>query len=212
LRPLSALPHKGSPGPPPHREFLICLISLLAQICSSQLHSQCFKSLSAPICSFYFFSLTSACSRALHSLTALTPCPESSLTTPQKSSMMLSYEPRPSMSSSIPQTSDHLPLSTSASKLTNGASLTNGHTTKNKQPATTHHHIWLITGPAGCGKSTVAQFIAKTMNLPYIEGDEVLTALNLYLTLLITHSTTQQPTSIKWLRASRSATLTAGTG
>ncbi|TAQ88537.1 hypothetical protein B7494_g3127 [Chlorociboria aeruginascens] len=35
-----------------------------------------------------------------------------------------------------------------------------------------HHHIWLITGPAGCGKSTVAQFIAKAMDLPYIEGDE----------------------------------------
>lgn len=35
------------------------------------------------------------------------------------------------------------------------------------------HHIWLVTGPAGCGKSTVAQHIADTLNLPYIEGDSV---------------------------------------
>jgi len=76
------------------------------------------------------------------------------------------------MAHSTPATSDHLPLSPSASNLTNGKTLTNGNTNKYSQPETTHHHIWLITGPAGCGKSTVAQFIAKTMNLPYIEGDE----------------------------------------
>lgn len=34
-------------------------------------------------------------------------------------------------------------------------------------------HIWLIIGPAGCGKSTVAQFLASRLNLPYIEGDDV---------------------------------------
>lgn len=34
-------------------------------------------------------------------------------------------------------------------------------------------HIWIITGPAGCGKSTVAQFLAKRLNLLYIEGDDV---------------------------------------
>lgn len=34
-------------------------------------------------------------------------------------------------------------------------------------------HIWIITGPAGCGKSTVAQFIAKQLNLRFIEGDDV---------------------------------------
>ncbi|KAL0637469.1 hypothetical protein Q9L58_003524 [Maublancomyces gigas] len=33
-------------------------------------------------------------------------------------------------------------------------------------------HIWIITGPAGCGKSTVAQFLAKSLNLLYIEGDD----------------------------------------
>jgi len=49
--------------------------------------------------------------------------------------------------------------------------MTNG-TSPTSQPDTKHHHIWLITGPAGCGKSTVAQYIAKAMSLPFMEGDE----------------------------------------
>ncbi|KAK6843154.1 glucokinase [Apiospora arundinis] len=44
--------------------------------------------------------------------------------------------------------------------------------TSNGRPAPRHHHIWLVTGPAGCGKSTVAQQIAETLSVPYIEGDE----------------------------------------
>lgn len=79
------------------------------------------------------------------------------------------------MAQQTPATSDRLPLSPSSSNISNGTPLTNGKTNGYGQPDTQHHHIWLITGPAGCGKSTVAQFIAKTMNLPYIEGDEVLT-------------------------------------
>ncbi|OJD37655.1 shikimate kinase [Diplodia corticola] len=35
-----------------------------------------------------------------------------------------------------------------------------------------HRHIWIITGPAGCGKSTVGKHIADSLELPYIEGDE----------------------------------------
>lgn len=49
---------------------------------------------------------------------------------------------------------------------TNGAVATNGH------PHPKHHHIWLVTGPAGCGKSTVAKHVADSLNMPYIEGDE----------------------------------------
>ncbi|KAF3928855.1 hypothetical protein ABW20_dc0103116 [Dactylellina cionopaga] len=33
-------------------------------------------------------------------------------------------------------------------------------------------HIWIITGPAGCGKSSVAAFLAQNLDLPYIEGDD----------------------------------------
>ena len=40
--------------------------------------------------------------------------------------------------------------------------------------ATPHHrHMWIITGPAGCGKSSVAQYLARELKIPYIEGDDV---------------------------------------
>ncbi|KAI5926845.1 P-loop containing nucleoside triphosphate hydrolase protein [Camillea tinctor] len=42
----------------------------------------------------------------------------------------------------------------------------------NGQMAPKYHHIWLVTGPAGCGKSTVAKHLSEALNLPYIEGDE----------------------------------------
>lgn len=71
------------------------------------------------------------------------------------------------MGNPTPATSDHLPLNTSTSSLH-----ANGISPNHSQPKTEHHHLWLVTGPAGCGKSTVAQFIAKAMDLPYIEGDE----------------------------------------
>jgi len=41
-------------------------------------------------------------------------------------------------------------------------------------PETDQHfeHIWIITGPAGCGKTTVAAHLANELSLPYIEGDD----------------------------------------
>ena len=39
--------------------------------------------------------------------------------------------------------------------------------------SSSYHHIWLVTGPAGCGKSTIAAYLAKTLEIPYIEGDKV---------------------------------------
>jgi len=38
-------------------------------------------------------------------------------------------------------------------------------------PGTEHRHIWVITGPAGCGKTSVAEFLHETYSLPYLEGD-----------------------------------------
>lgn len=46
----------------------------------------------------------------------------------------------------------------------------------NGQQSLGGHHIWLVTGPAGCGKSTVGKYLATSLNLPYIEGDEVSTS------------------------------------
>nr|POE74771.1 putative gluconokinase [Quercus suber] len=36
-------------------------------------------------------------------------------------------------------------------------------------------HIWVITGPAGCGKTSVAEHLHRTFSLPYLEGDTVRT-------------------------------------
>jgi len=43
-----------------------------------------------------------------------------------------------------------------------------------QQPTKPTHsrHILIITGPAGCGKSSVAKYLATSLNLPYIEGDD----------------------------------------
>lgn len=35
-----------------------------------------------------------------------------------------------------------------------------------------HRHMWIITGPAGCGKTTVAQYLGQELSIPYIEGDD----------------------------------------
>jgi gluconokinase len=34
-------------------------------------------------------------------------------------------------------------------------------------------HIFVVYGPAGCGKTSIAKYIAEKFNLKYIEGDEV---------------------------------------
>ncbi|KAJ8128547.1 hypothetical protein O1611_g5087 [Lasiodiplodia mahajangana] len=39
------------------------------------------------------------------------------------------------------------------------------------QQAPRIHHIWLVTGPAGCGKTTVAEYLSEALDLPYLEGD-----------------------------------------
>jgi hypothetical protein len=40
-------------------------------------------------------------------------------------------------------------------------------------PRLRHKHIFIVTGPAGCGKSTIAKHLADAHQFPYIEGDEV---------------------------------------
>ena len=38
---------------------------------------------------------------------------------------------------------------------------------------TVNKHMFVIMGPAGCGKSTVAQYLARELDVPMIEGDDV---------------------------------------
>lgn len=55
---------------------------------------------------------------------------------------------------------------------TNGASVTSplAHDSITKGPI---QHIWVVTGPAGCGKSTVGQVLRKALGTPFLEGDDV---------------------------------------
>lgn len=46
-------------------------------------------------------------------------------------------------------------------------------TETDKMTISTHHHILIVTGPAGCGKSTVAKHLSDRYGFDYIEGDEV---------------------------------------
>ncbi|KAJ5567423.1 hypothetical protein N7535_006729 [Penicillium sp. DV-2018c] len=41
-----------------------------------------------------------------------------------------------------------------------------------KSSKTHTQHIWVVTGPAGCGKSTVGNVLRTKLNLPFIEGDD----------------------------------------
>ncbi len=89
------------------------------------------------------------------------------------------------------------------SPLSNGV-MANGATPSNGSPAT-QQHIWLVTGPAGCGKSTVAKHIADVLRVPFIEGDEVrcltpsvcLSQAARRIILTLTNSTTPSPTSTR---------------
>ena len=57
------------------------------------------------------------------------------------------------------------------------------------EPTQNFEHIWIITGPAGCGKTTVAQHLATELSLPYLEGDDV---CSIPLTILSTFANTSQ--------------------
>lgn len=44
---------------------------------------------------------------------------------------------------------------------------------QNSLNSTPTQHIWVVTGPAGCGKSTVGQALRKDLGLSFLEGDDV---------------------------------------
>jgi hypothetical protein len=75
-----------------------------------------------------------------------------------------------------------------------------------------HKHLFIVTGPAGCGKTTVAEFLADWSSLPYLECDDVRPRPPPRAKLTFSASTTPKPTSTKCPRASPSPTPTAGTG
>ncbi|KAF1347280.1 carbohydrate kinase [Lizonia empirigonia] len=62
------------------------------------------------------------------------------------------------------------PTSTVGSPSTSSANLNTVKATDMVIPS--RHHILIVTGPAGCGKSTMAKILADRYGFEYIEGDE----------------------------------------
>ncbi|KAK5990837.1 putative gluconokinase [Cladobotryum mycophilum] len=96
---------------------------------------------------------------------------------------MLSYDPPGALKGqdSTPATTLASNVKAAAVAAAKNASLTsatanNGVPTMNQKQTNTH--IWLVTGPAGCGKSTVAEHLAEALGMPYIEGDSFHTTAN----------------------------------
>ena len=88
---------------------------------------------------------------------------------------MLSYEGRPPSHRVVPSARPNpTPIS----------NVDRGHHQQRDQ-SERRRHIWIITGPAGCGKTTVAKYIAEQLDLPYIEGDEVRSRIYVLLLLLL---------------------------
>ncbi|CAG8254863.1 unnamed protein product [Penicillium nalgiovense] len=61
--------------------------------------------------------------------------------------------------------------------LTNGTNGTNGVPSSTPKPAEMQH-IWIVTGPAGCGKSTVGNVLCTELAIPFLEGDDYHPAAN----------------------------------
>ncbi|OQE43746.1 hypothetical protein PENCOP_c003G06571 [Penicillium coprophilum] len=72
----------------------------------------------------------------------------------------------------------HAPIidSTVKARMPDLANGTNGATSSSK-PAQMQH-IWVVTGPAGCGKSTVGNILRTELGIPFLEGDDFHPAAN----------------------------------
>ncbi|GIZ40326.1 hypothetical protein CKM354_000367000 [Cercospora kikuchii] len=60
---------------------------------------------------------------------------------------------------------------TEISKMSSDNASASAQTTARSRWHSQHKHIWVITGPAGCGKTSVAEYLHSTFSLPYLEGD-----------------------------------------
>lgn len=73
--------------------------------------------------------------------------------------------------------SSHVPLSKAhvMPDLSANSSSSTPTTVWKAQPSKPMHvqHIWVVTGPAGSGKSTVGEGLRKELGLPFLEGDDV---------------------------------------
>jgi gluconokinase len=97
----------------------------------------------------------------------------------------------------------YAPLPTPPASTTASPTTSSGNLSKTTEMTIPHrHHILIVTGPAGCGKSTIAKVLSDRYGFEYIEGDEVrLECWGPLYPLLIIRSTTQRPTLTRWLPA-----------
>ncbi|QQK45907.1 Thermoresistant gluconokinase family protein [Penicillium digitatum] len=58
------------------------------------------------------------------------------------------------------------------------ANETNGVTCSTPSEPAQMQHIWVVTGPAGCGKSTVGNVLRTELGIPFLEGDDYHPAAN----------------------------------
>lgn len=59
------------------------------------------------------------------------------------------------------------------SKLPRSASSSSISSMRNFKPSLRHKHLFIVTGPAGCGKTTVAKYLSNISGFEYLEGDDV---------------------------------------
>ncbi|KAL5888428.1 hypothetical protein ACKVWC_003695 [Pyricularia oryzae] len=98
-----------------------------------------------------------------------TPAAPSASTAAEKLATSLSSSATASkVSGSVPDNSVSQSSMASTMKATGSSASAASNSASDRSAA----HIWLVTGPAGCGKSTVAQHLATSLDVPYIEGDE----------------------------------------
>ncbi|KAG5664177.1 hypothetical protein HG530_005043 [Fusarium avenaceum] len=92
---------------------------------------------------------------------------------------MLSYDssPMPIKAPTKPSTMSLPP--TPPSPMTAAPPSLNSNSLNGLQVQEQQQHIWLVTGPAGCGKTTVAEYLAQSLGVPYIEGDSYHPAANI---------------------------------
>ncbi|KAL4892158.1 P-loop containing nucleoside triphosphate hydrolase protein [Aspergillus ambiguus] len=68
------------------------------------------------------------------------------------------------------------PMTTNASMMNSAAATTttplNAATMYPDHPKESTQHIWVVTGPAGCGKSTVGRGLGNELHYPFLEGDD----------------------------------------
>ncbi|KAJ5902750.1 gluconokinase [Penicillium taxi] len=84
---------------------------------------------------------------------------------------MLSTGERPQLPM-IPSVVDSTILSREQAHIKSNLQSNATFTTTTQNPVVATQHIWVVTGPAGCGKSTVGQALHQKLGVPFLEGDD----------------------------------------